>query len=198
MQSESQPTRHPPEIPPAVCIVGRKNSGKTTLTVALAALLKRDGYRVATIKHGHHAFETDEPGRDSWRHFNEGEAEATVMCGAGKVALTMRIDGEPDPESLIRQFYAGRGYDVVLVEGFKHGRLPRIEVFRRGVHDAPLHEPDSAQARAQVFAFVTDDPALFTRAVEHHAFVIPIDRMGMHVGVLADAIEQFIIGGHAR
>src|SRR5215212_6297503 len=84
-----------PEIPPAVCIVGRKNSGKTTLTVALAAELGRRGRRVATIKHGHHAFETDEPGRDSWRHFNEGRAEATIMAGTGKIALVMRIDGAP-------------------------------------------------------------------------------------------------------
>ena len=106
-----------PDLPPAVCVVGRKDSGKTTLTVALAAELGRRGRRVATIKHGHHAFETHEPGRDSWRHFNEGRAEATIMAGTGKIALVMRIDGEPDPERLISDFYAGRGYDLVLIEG---------------------------------------------------------------------------------
>src|ERR1700741_5262848 len=147
-----------PEIPPAVCIVGRKNSGKTTLTVALAAELGRRGRRVATIKHGHHAFETDEPGRDSWRHFNEGQAQATIMAGAGKIALVMRIDGEPDPERLIQDFYAGRGYDLVLIEGWKHGTLPRVEVFRREVHDAPVHEPGS-DAQRRLVGVVTDDPA---------------------------------------
>src|SRR5215470_15001493 len=136
------------EIPPAVCIVGRKNSGKTTLTVALAAELKRRGRRVATIKHGHHAFETDQPGRDSWRHFNEGEAEATLMAGTGKIALVMRIDGEPDPERLLAEFYAGRGYDVVLIEGWKFGTLPKIEVFRRAVHDRPIHDAGDADAAA--------------------------------------------------
>lgn len=127
-------------VPPAVCIVGKKNSGKTTLAVALLAELRRRGVRVASVKHGHHAFETDQPGRDSWRHFNEGEAEATIMAGAGKIALVMRMDGEPDPAALVRDFYAGRGYDLVLIEGYKHGPYPRIEVFRRAVHDRPLYD----------------------------------------------------------
>jgi molybdopterin-guanine dinucleotide biosynthesis protein len=84
-------------LPPVVSVVGRKNSGKTTLVVALLAELTRRGRRVASIKHGHHAFETDQPGRDSWRHFQEGGAEATLMVGAGKIALSMRMEGEPDP-----------------------------------------------------------------------------------------------------
>lgn len=183
MQSES---RQRPEIPPAVCIVGKKNSGKTTLTVALAARLRRDGFRVATIKHGHHAFESDEPGRDSWRHFNEGEAEASIMCGTGKVALTMRIDGEPDPERLIRDFYAGRGYDVVLVEGFKHGPLPKVEVFRRAVHERPIHDP------AGLVAFVTDDPSF------QGASVIPLDPDGAHVAAVAERIVSTIIAADER
>ena len=184
----------PPEIPPAVCIVGKKNSGKTTLTVALAARLKRAGYRVATIKHGHHAFESDEPGRDSWRHFNEGEAEASIMCGTGKVALTMRIDGEPDPEQLVRDFYAGRGYDVVLVEGFKHGPLPKIEVFRHGVHAHPIHDPD---ARA-VLAYVTDDVELQSRAAGAGSFVVPLEPDGSHVEAVARIVREHVIGGDER
>ncbi len=182
-----------PEIPPAVAIVGKKNSGKTTLVVALAARLKRAGYRVATIKHGHHAFESDEPGRDSWRHFNEGEAEASIMCGTDKVALTMRIDGEPDPEQLIRDFYAGRGYDVVLVEGFKHGPLPKVEIFRRGVHAHPVHEPGSPE----VLAFVTDDLDLEMRAASAGSAVIPFDHGGTHVDALVRLLEGTVIGRHA-
>ena len=178
-----------PEIPPAVCIVGKKNSGKTTLVVALAARLKRDGFRVATIKHGHHAFESDEPGRDSWRHFNEGEAEASIMCGTGKVALTMRIDGEPDPEELIRSFYAGRGYDVVLVEGFKHGPLPKIEVFRRGVHAHLIHQPDAPG----LLAYVTDDIDLQSRAATAGCFVIPLERDGAHVAAVARLVAAQVI-----
>ncbi len=179
----------PPEIPPAVCIVGKKNSGKTTLVVALAARLKRAGYRVATIKHGHHAFESDQPGRDSWRHFNEGGAEATVMCGYGKIALTMRIDGDPDPVQLIDELYAGRGYDVVLVEGFKHGPLPKIEVFRRGLHARPVHKPGSSE----VLAFVTDDLDLEMRGASAGSAVIPLDHAGTHVDAVARLVERSLI-----
>jgi molybdopterin-guanine dinucleotide biosynthesis protein B len=173
-----------PDIPPAVCIVGRKNSGKTTLTVALAAELKRRGLRVATIKHGHHAFETDEPGRDSWRHFNEGQAEATIMAGMEKIALVMRIDGEPDPERLIAELYAGRGYDLVLIEGWKHGRLPKVEVFRRELHDRPIHDAGDADAAARFLAIVTDDAGLEARCP-----VIALDADGAHVGRVADLLE---------
>ena len=180
------------DIPPAVCIVGRKNSGKTTLTVALAAELRRRGRRVATIKHGHHAFETDEPGRDSWRHFNEGEAEATLMAGTGKIALVMRIDGEPDPARLIRELYAGRGYDVVLIEGWKHGALPKIEVFRRAVHDRPLYDANDPDAATRFVAIVTDDPSL-----DAGCPVIMLDPAGAHVTRVADLVEHRLIGGAA-
>ena len=176
-----------PEIPPTVCIVGRKNSGKTTLTVALAAELKRRGLRVATIKHGHHAFETDEPGRDSWRHFNEGEAEATIMAGTGKIALVMRIDGEPDPERLVRELYAGRGYDIVLIEGWKHGALPKIEVFRRALHDRPIYDAADAHAAARFLAIVADDAS-----VSAHCPVIPLAMAGAHVGRVADLLEEWL------
>lgn len=145
--------------PPAVCIIGRKNSGKTTLAVAVLAELRRRGLRVASIKHGHHAFETDQPGRDSWRHFNQGEAEATLMAGAGKIALVMRMDGDPDPARLVRDFYAGRGYDLVLIEGYKHGPFPKIEVFRRALHDRPLLD-EVEDGSAPYLALVTDDPGL--------------------------------------
>ncbi|HEX8242384.1 MAG TPA: molybdopterin-guanine dinucleotide biosynthesis protein B [Longimicrobium sp.] len=184
-----------PDIPPAVCIVGKKNSGKTTLTVALAAELRRRGRRIATIKHGHHAFETDQPGRDSWRHFNEGQAEATIMAGTGKIALVMRMDGDPDPERLVRDFYAGRGYDLVLIEGWKHGALPKIEVFRRAVHDRPIHDADDADAAARFVAIVTDDPDLRAGCA-----VIALDAEGGHVGRIADLIEaEFLRGdGDAR
>jgi molybdopterin-guanine dinucleotide biosynthesis protein MobB len=176
-----------PDLPTAVCIVGKKNSGKTTLAVALAAELRRRGRRVATIKHGHHAFETDQPGRDSWRHFNEGQAEATIMAGTGKIALVMRIDGEPDPGRLIREFYAGRGYDLVLIEGWKHGALPKIEVFRRAVHDRPIYDDGDPQAAARFVAVVTDDAEF--RAV---CPVIRLDAGGRHVALVADLLEMEI------
>ncbi|HSU15151.1 molybdopterin-guanine dinucleotide biosynthesis protein B [Longimicrobium sp.] len=179
-----------PEIPPAVCIVGKKNSGKTTLAVALAAELRRRGRRIATIKHGHHAFETDQPGRDSWRHFNEGQAEATIMAGTGKIALVMRTGDEPDPERLISEFYAGRGYDLVLIEGWKHGALPKIEIFRRAVHDRPVQDAGDAHAAARFVAIVTDDAELRAGCP-----VIALGADGAHVARVADLIEARFLGG---
>jgi molybdopterin-guanine dinucleotide biosynthesis protein MobB len=176
-------------VPPAVCIVGRKNSGKTTLAVAVLAELRRRGLRVASIKHGHHAFETDQPGRDSWRHFNEGQAEATLMAGTGKIALVMRMDGEPDPIALVRDFYAGRGYDLVLIEGYKHGPYPRIEVFRRAVHDRPLY--DDAADPDHFLAIVTDDAEL---RADVPALVMDADDPAAHVRRVAELIIHRVLG----
>jgi molybdopterin-guanine dinucleotide biosynthesis protein MobB len=180
--------------PPVVCIVGKKNSGKTTLAVALLAEMKRRGYRVASIKHGHHAFETDQPGRDSWRHFNEGEAQATIMAGEGKIALVMRMDGEPDPRQLVRDFYTGRGYHLVLIEGYKQGPFPRIEVFRRAVHDRPIH--DLATPDPLLAAIVTDDPDLICPIPV--LLLDPADPHA-HVARVADLVtERFLAGADAR
>lgn len=171
------------DLPPVLAVVGRKNSGKTTLTVALAAELKRRGLRVATLKHGHHAFEIDQPGRDTYRHFHEGGAEAVIMVGTGKVALVMRTEGDPDPRALLRRFYGGLGYDVVLVEGYKHGPFPRIEVFRRAVHDAPLVD----EADGGFLAMVTDDPRRPSPVP-----VIPLADDGAHVDAVADLVENHL------
>jgi molybdopterin-guanine dinucleotide biosynthesis protein MobB len=179
---------HPP---PAVCIIGKKNSGKTTLAVALLTELRRRGLRVASIKHGHHAFETDQPGKDSWRHFNEGAAEATIMAGEGKIALVMRMEGEPDPVRLVRDFYTGRGYDLVLVEGYKAGPFPKIEVFRRVVHDRPLFA-DAGNAAGSYLAIVTDDGSLET---ELPVIVMDADDPGAHVRRVAEMIVARFIQG---
>lgn len=183
-------------VPPVVCIVGRKNSGKTTLAVALLAEFRRRGWRVASVKHGHHDFETDQPGRDSWRHFHEGQAEATLMAGAGKIALVMRMEGDPDPERLVRDFYAGRGYDLVLIEGYKSGPFPRVEVFRRAVHDEPVYDAGDPDAARLYLAIATDDAAL--RAD------VPIIRLdgepgaGEHVGRIADLVAARLVPGRAH
>jgi molybdopterin-guanine dinucleotide biosynthesis protein MobB len=177
--------------PPAICIIGKKNSGKTTLAVALLAELRGRGLRVASIKHGHHAFETDQPGKDSWRHFNEGGAEATIMAGEGKIALVMRMDGEPDPVRLVRDFYTGRGYDLVLIEGYKAGPFPRIEVFRHAIHDRPLFA-DAGDAAGSYLAMVTDDASLRT---ELPVIVMDADDSGAHVWRVAELIVARVING---
>ncbi len=184
------------EMPPVLSIVGKKNSGKTTLLVALCAELGRRGYRVATVKHGHHAFEIDQPGRDSWRHFHEGGAEAVLMVAAGKVALTRRLEGEPDPEALILQYYAGGEYDLVLIEGYKHGPFPKVEVFRRRQHARPVYDPSDTAAAALFLALVTDDPSL--KAACEVIPLDPADPAGAHVQRLAALVEERILPEKTR
>jgi molybdopterin-guanine dinucleotide biosynthesis protein B len=139
--------------PRLVSIVGKKNSGKTTLVVALVRELVRRGHRVMTIKHGAHPFEMDQKGRDTWRHMNEGGAERVVMETPGSRILIARTDEEMGPRELASRYLADAHF--VLVEGFKKADVPKIEVYRRAVHAAPLYDPAAPEA-SQYIAIVTD------------------------------------------
>lgn len=175
--------------PPVVSIVGKKNSGKTTLLVALCAELARRGLRVATLKHGHHGFDIDHAGTDSWRHFNEGGAEAVAVVAADRVAMVMRTVREVEPTEIVDRLFSGRGYDLVLAEGYKHGTFPKIEVFRRSAHRDPIADPTDEAACATHVAFVTDVADL--AAVRP---VIPLDPAGgdAHVARTADLVERWL------
>lgn len=134
-------------------IVGRKNSGKTTLAVALAAEYVRRGKRVMTIKHATHPANIDTPGTDSYRHFHEGRAERVLIAAPEVRVLLERSPDDQDPVALARRYLDGA--DIVLVEGFTAFPLPKIEVFRTEAADTPLFDP-SADAAGQWLAIVTD------------------------------------------
>lgn len=143
--------------PPLVAIIGRKNSGKTTLLVRLAAELHRRGHRVMTIKHGTHTFNIDPATTDTYRHFHEGNAERVAMVAPDKFALVMRWGDELTAEDVARQYLGDA--DIVLCEGFKSTALPKIEVHRVSAHARPLYSAGSEQT-AYYRAIVTDDPSL--------------------------------------
>ncbi|MDX1675788.1 MAG: molybdopterin-guanine dinucleotide biosynthesis protein B [Longimicrobiales bacterium] len=147
--------------PPTVCVVGKKNSGKTTTVLKLVAELRQRGHRVMTIKHGHH-FDLDRRGTDSFRHRVEGGAERVVLAGPGQFAVlgTWPLGEEASPAELAARYLADA--DVVVVEGFKGERLPKIEVFRRAAHDTPVFDPDDDTA-ADYIAAITDDDAYAAR-----------------------------------
>ena len=138
-------------------IVGRKNAGKTTLTVALAGELARRGRRVMTIKHSHHPVDVDRPGTDSWRHLHEGGAERVLIAAPELRVLLERSPDVYDPVALAREYL--NQADIVLAEGYKHAPIPKVEVFRPTVSDRPLYDPAAADA-ALWTAIVTDDPDL--------------------------------------
>jgi molybdopterin-guanine dinucleotide biosynthesis protein MobB len=175
-------------LPPVISLVGRKNSGKTTLLVALAAELLARGLRVASMKHGHHDFEFDQEGRDSWRHFHEGGVEAVIMASGDRIGLVMRTDlADRDPVALLQRLYGGQGYDLVLVEGLKHGPFQKVEVHRSALHPEPLFATGEPTGGA-LLATVTDRP---DRAAAT-APVIALREDGSHVHALADLLVRRI------
>jgi molybdopterin-guanine dinucleotide biosynthesis protein B len=116
---------------PVVSIVGKSNSGKTTLIEKLIPALKKRGYRVATIKHDVHGFEMDKEGKDTYKHFHSG-ADAVLISSPKKMAVIKRVERELTLDELVNQFYPDM--DIVITEGFKRLDKPKIEVFRSSVH----------------------------------------------------------------
>ncbi len=142
--------------PPTVAVVGNKKSGKTTVAVALIAELERRGRRVMSAKHGHH-FRLDAEGTDSWRHRHEGRAERVLLAGPEGFALqgSWGDAGEPDLEVLGCSHLAGA--ELIIAEGFRTSRVPKVEVWRRRAQPEPAIDPDRT-VEAGVFVRVTDEP----------------------------------------
>jgi molybdopterin-guanine dinucleotide biosynthesis protein B len=136
-----------------VAIIGKKHSGKTTLTVRLAAELRGRGHRVMTIKHGSHTFNLDPAATDTYRHYHEGLAEKVAMAAPDKFALVERWTEELGPEEIAARYMDDA--NVVLCEGFTTSALPKIEVYRTQAHAEPLYTARSPQA-AHYLALVTD------------------------------------------
>lgn len=134
-------------------IVGWKNSGKTTLVEALVRELTARGYRISTIKHAHHTFNIDVPGKDSHRHREAGAQEVLVASGQ-RWALMRELRGEDEPslEDLLARLSP---CDLVLVEGFKRGAHPKIEVVRAIGPEGRIADSDET-----VCTIATDIPAL--------------------------------------
>ena len=144
--------------PPAFAIIGNKNSGKTTLSVAVIAELAGRGHRVMSVKHGHH-FRLDSPGTDSWRHRHEGRAERVLLAGPSEFALTgdWGPEGEPTLDLLLTRHLAAA--EIVVVEGFRNAPVPKIEIFRSAAQPEPVTLPTEGHSR-RILGVVTDRPDL--------------------------------------
>jgi molybdopterin-guanine dinucleotide biosynthesis protein B len=116
---------------PIISIVGKSDSGKTTLIEKLVPELTRRGYRVATVKHDTHGFEVDKEGKDSWRHKQAG-AHTVVISSPQKVALIRDMEKDLALEEVREKFI--RDVDLILSEGYKKDVQPKIEVFRKEKH----------------------------------------------------------------
>jgi len=131
-------------------IVGRKNSGKTTLVCELVTEFTRRGLSVATIKHTHHTHELDTPGKDSWKHRTAGAAAVGVLS-AGLTAVYFPNEAS-DGDKYSRLDATMGQFDIVLVEGDLHATAPRLEVWR-----ASTGHPAYASSEKGIRYLITDD-----------------------------------------
>ena len=130
-------------------LAGWSGAGKTTLLLKLLPEFSRRGLRVSTIKHAHHAFEVDTPGKDLFEHRKAGAFEVLVTSSA-RFALMRDLRGDPEP-TLAEHLSRLAPVDLVIVEGFKREAIPKIEVFRAVNAKSFLHPED-----AQIVAFASD------------------------------------------
>jgi molybdopterin-guanine dinucleotide biosynthesis adapter protein len=124
----------------AIGFAGWSGAGKTTLIVKLIPELNRRGLSVSTIKHAHHNFDLDQPGKDSYEHRAAGAAEVLV-ASANRVALMRELRGAPEP-SLPELLRLLKPVDLVLIEGFKRDPYPKIEIFRAANGKPPMYPND--------------------------------------------------------
>lgn len=137
------------DMPPVIPFVGYSGSGKTTLLEKVIRELTDRGYRIGTIKHHSHDFEMDVPGKDTWRHKQAG-AMTTVISSPNRVGVVRDVDTELDLDGLLS--YVAH-VDLIVVEGYKRVKRPKIEVFRSEVSETPACRDDD-----NLIAIVTDDP----------------------------------------
>ena len=132
-----------------VGFVGHSGAGKTTLLEQVIALLRSWGLSVSLIKHAHHHFQVDTPGKDSWRHRQAG-AQEVLIASDQRWALLHELGDEPAPglESLLHHLTP---CDLVLVEGFKQEPIPKVEVWRAAQGGPRLDRNDP-----WIIALVTD------------------------------------------
>ncbi len=119
---------------------GWSGSGKTTLIEQLIPRLVQRGIRVSLIKHAHHVFEVDQPGKDSYRHRHAGCVEVLVTSGI-RWALMHELRGDPEltMDDALDQLSP---CDLVLVEGYKRSPIPKLEIFRPSLGKPLLHPHD--------------------------------------------------------
>ncbi len=160
-------------------LAGWSGAGKTTLLRRLIPVLVAQGLRVSTLKHAHHGFDVDQPGKDSWEHRQAG-AQEVLVASANRWALMHELRGaaEPDLADLLGKLSP---VDLVLIEGFKRGGHPKLEVSRGANNKPPLYPGDLSVVAVASDAPVPglalpwlhlDDIPAIAAAVQAHAVLV--------------------------
>ena len=128
-----------------ISFVGKSNVGKTTHLEKVITEVKRRGYKVAIIKHAHE-FEIDVPGKDTWRHAQAG-ADSVVISSSNKIALIEKVTEEKTLDEIAEKL---QDVDIIITEGYKKGKKPKIEIVRRERSTELICDPE------ELIALVTD------------------------------------------
>jgi molybdopterin-guanine dinucleotide biosynthesis protein B len=162
-------------------IAGWSGSGKTTLLTKVIPRLVARGMKVSTLKHAHHTFDVDKPGKDSHTHREAGASEV-LISSANRWALMheLRGDAEPTLFELLRKLSRA---DLVIVEGYKASLCAKIEVYRKEVGKPPLH-PDDPFIRG-----VASDTSLSHARVQ----VVPLEDVNAALELMLDSSEPLEI-----
>ncbi len=139
-------------------IIGRKNSGKTTLLVQLVQYFTAQGVCVGTVKHTHHQHELDTPGKDSHRHRQAGASVVGILSPGMNALYFAPIHQHDSPDRYAAIAPMFHHCDIVLVEGHSQTNAPKVEVWR-----AVNETPPMAQQDPSILAVITDDPLKIDR-----------------------------------
>ncbi|MFC2013782.1 molybdopterin-guanine dinucleotide biosynthesis protein B [Chloroflexota bacterium] len=134
---------------PIISMVGKSESGKTTLLESLIVELKQRGYKVAIIKHAREDIELDKQGKDTWR-FSQSGCDVVAISSGRTLALMRKLERDFSPQALSR--FIAWDYDLILTEGFKQSGTRKIEVHRKEQGEGLL------SPAKQLLAVVTDEP----------------------------------------
>lgn len=146
-------------LPALGFVAAASNAGKTTLITQLISEFAKRNIRVSVIKHAHHQFDIDHPGKDSF-NIREAGAVQTLVASSQRWALMTEVDrtheamADTNLDDLLKQLNHNYA-DIILTEGFKHGSMPKIEVFNSSLHTQLLASEDS-----QIIGIVSDTATL--------------------------------------
>jgi molybdopterin-guanine dinucleotide biosynthesis adapter protein len=132
-------------------LAGWSGSGKTTLVTKVIPVLVARGLKIATVKHAHHDFDTDQPGKDSWLHRQAGASEVAIVSSR-RWAIVHELGGNAEPP-LTDMLAKLSPVDIVIIEGFKRHAHPKLEVYRAAIGKPLLHPDDDC-----IVAIATDAP----------------------------------------
>lgn len=127
--------------PPVLGFAANSGTGKTTLLSRLIPILNERGIKVGLVKHSHHNFDIDQPGKDSYRLRKAGASPVVLISSHRRAVITELSSGDPTLAEQLYCFPVG-SVDLVIVEGFKHEEFPKIELHRAELNSAFLHPDD--------------------------------------------------------